>query len=111
MAQLITTIIMFIISSICFGSISSRISISSSSSSSSSVILLPRAPSPPPAPSRASAAGCSAAREVSLTIMACTTEVEYISIYERRGQRGRQKGSKYTDEQKNNYTFQTYSMS
>ena len=32
--------------------------------------------------------------------MACTTEVDYISICERRGQRGRPKYSKYTDEQK-----------
>ena len=37
---------------------------------------------------------------MSLTIMSCTTEVEYISTYERRGTRGRPKGSKYTDEQK-----------
>ena len=37
---------------------------------------------------------------MSLTIMSCSTEVEYISIYARRGTRGRPRGSKYTDEQK-----------
>ena len=37
---------------------------------------------------------------MSLIIMACTTEAEYISIYGRRGTRGRQRCSKYTDEQK-----------
>ena len=35
-----------------------------------------------------------------LNYISCSTEVEYISIYERRGQRGRPRGSKYTDEQK-----------
>ena len=34
--------------------------------------------------------------------MSCSTEVYYISIYERRGTRGRPRGSKYTDEQKRN---------
>ena len=32
--------------------------------------------------------------------MSCSTEVEYISIYERRGQRGRPRGPTYTDEEK-----------
>ena len=32
--------------------------------------------------------------------MSCSTEVEYISIHERRGQRGRPRGSIYTDEEK-----------
>ena len=34
--------------------------------------------------------------------MSCSTEVEYISIHERRGQRGRPRGSIYTDEEKEN---------
>ena len=33
--------------------------------------------------------------------MSCSTEVGYISIYERRGQRGTPRGSTYTDEQTN----------
>ena len=32
--------------------------------------------------------------------MSRTTELQYISIYERRGTRGRPRGSTYTDEQK-----------
>ena len=32
--------------------------------------------------------------------MSCSTEVEYISIYERRRPRGRPRGSKYTGEEK-----------
>ena len=31
--------------------------------------------------------------------MSCSTEVEYISIHERRGKRGRPRGSIYTDEE------------
>ena len=34
--------------------------------------------------------------------MPCSTEVEYISTHERRGQRGRPRGSIYTDEDKGN---------
>ena len=34
--------------------------------------------------------------------MSCSTEVAYISIHERRGQRGRPRGSIYTDEEKVN---------
>ena len=34
--------------------------------------------------------------------MSCSTEVEYISIHERRGQRGRPRGSLYTDEKQYN---------
>ena len=37
---------------------------------------------------------------MSLIIMSCITDVENISIYGRRGQRGRPTGSIYTDEQK-----------
>ena len=36
---------------------------------------------------------------MSLTIMGCTTEVEYISIYDKPKKAGRPKGSTYTDEQ------------
>ena len=34
--------------------------------------------------------------------MSCSTEVEHISIYERRGKRGRPRGSNYTDEEQIN---------
>ena len=34
--------------------------------------------------------------------MTCSTEVEYISIHERRGKRGRPKGSIYTEEEQLN---------
>ena len=40
---------------------------------------------------------------MSLTIMSCSTEVEYISIHERRGKRGRPRESIYTDEEKRTY--------
>ena len=35
--------------------------------------------------------------------MPCSTEVEYISIHERRGKPGRPRGSIYTEEEQNNF--------
>ena len=39
---------------------------------------------------------------MSLSIMSCSTEVEYSSIYERQRPRGRPRGSIYTEEETHN---------